>query len=235
MDHPGPNLSVRSPETAYRTARGLAQFVKEDASAMIAVDDIDPLEAMARYAAGDASAFPIVHDHVAPIVHAVLRRHLSDRELVQDGMQATFMRAHRARASFRAEQGIGAIRPWFATLARRVALDMLRGRGRAQQRIARAHREMDWLDQRRAADRPDERWEAFQQEQQAQRVLGDLMQRLPSSQREVLHMHVVLGETFTSMAARLGTSATNLRVRAHRARTAIRRMAEASPASKSTG
>src|SRR6185503_416963 len=57
-------------------------------------------EAMDRYADGDASAFPILYDAVAPRIEGLVRRRTSDASRIDDIVQQTFERIHRARGTF---------------------------------------------------------------------------------------------------------------------------------------
>jgi RNA polymerase sigma-70 factor (ECF subfamily) len=55
---------------------------------------------MTRYADGDASAFPILYDAIAPRIDGLVRRRIRDSSRVDDIVQQTFERIHRARGTF---------------------------------------------------------------------------------------------------------------------------------------
>lgn len=187
----------------------------------------DAAAAMARYAGGDASAFSEVYAHVNGLVRTVVSRYLSDPAAIEDAVQNTFLRAHRARGTFRAESPVGAMRAWYAAMARHVALDELRRSMRASQRVDRATRETEWLaGDRIATEQPDEVFEDEESRAVERRRLEQLLDRLPAHQREVVRRHNLNGESFARMSEHLGTSRGNLRVRAHRARMALRRLVE---------
>src|SRR3954454_22957142 len=57
-------------------------------------------EAMDRYADGDASAFPILYDAIAPRIEGLVRRRTRDASRIDDIVQQTFERIHRARGTF---------------------------------------------------------------------------------------------------------------------------------------
>src|SRR3954454_10789965 len=57
-------------------------------------------EAMSRYADGDASAFPILYDSLAPRIEGLVRRRSLDPSRIDDIVQQTFERIHRARGTF---------------------------------------------------------------------------------------------------------------------------------------
>jgi RNA polymerase sigma-70 factor (ECF subfamily) len=78
---------------------------------------------MSRYARGDAEAFAIVYDAVAPRLEGYLRRHLRGSAQVEDIIQQTFMQMHDKRGTFNA----GAeVLPWAFSIARNFMIDMLR-------------------------------------------------------------------------------------------------------------
>src|SRR6476660_1748071 len=56
-------------------------------------------EAMNRYADGDASAFPILYDAIAPRIEGLVRRRTRDASRIDDVVQQTFERIHRARGT----------------------------------------------------------------------------------------------------------------------------------------
>ena len=62
----------------------------------------DPVanEAMDRYADGDASAFPVLYNAIAPRIEGLVRRRTRDASRIDDIVQQTFERIHRARGTF---------------------------------------------------------------------------------------------------------------------------------------
>src|SRR6185436_18879229 len=57
-------------------------------------------DAMARYADGDESAFAVLHDTIAPRIEGLVRRRTRDPSRIDDIVQQTFERIHRARSTF---------------------------------------------------------------------------------------------------------------------------------------
>ncbi|HVY46222.1 MAG TPA: sigma factor, partial [Minicystis sp.] len=78
---------------------------------------------MDRYAEGDAHAFSALHQGLYPRLHAYLTRMSGSPTLADDLVQETFLRMHRARASFVAG---GAVIPWAYAIARNVHIDHTR-------------------------------------------------------------------------------------------------------------
>src|SRR5262245_3753481 len=78
-------------------------------------------DAMARYAAGDASAFPALYDAIAPRIEGFVRRRIRDPWRIDDIVQQTFERIHRARGSF--IRGSDVI-SWAFKIARNLCVDL---------------------------------------------------------------------------------------------------------------
>src|SRR6185437_3338258 len=78
-------------------------------------------EAMDRYADGDASAFLILHDEIAPRIEGFVRRRTRDVSRIDDIVQQTFERIHRARGTF--VRGSDVL-SWAFKIARNLCLDL---------------------------------------------------------------------------------------------------------------
>src|SRR5689334_7805146 len=77
-----------------------------------------PLDlAMERYACGDTRVFTVLHAAIQPRLSAYLARMTGSRVLADDLVQETFLRLHRARATF--ARG-SAVLPWVYAIARNV-------------------------------------------------------------------------------------------------------------------
>src|SRR4051794_29483359 len=77
-------------------------------------------EAMDRYANGDASAFPILYDAIAPRIEGLVRRRTRDASRIDDIVQQTFERIHRARGTFIRGSDVLS---WAFKIARNLCLD----------------------------------------------------------------------------------------------------------------
>src|SRR6266478_3706354 len=95
---------------------------------------------MLEYAAGDLRAFELLFEQWAPRLHAFFRRSLGSAVDADDLLQATFLRVHRARRSFRS--GLP-LRGWLFTVAARLRIDELRRR----HRLANAEEALSWVDE----------------------------------------------------------------------------------------
>ena len=78
-------------------------------------------DAMDRYADGDASAFPILYDAIAPRIEGLVRRRTRDASRVDDIVQQTFERIHRARGTFIRGSDVLS---WAFKIARNLCLDL---------------------------------------------------------------------------------------------------------------
>ena len=78
-------------------------------------------EAMDRYADGDASAFPVLYDAIAPRIEGLVRRRTRDASRIDDIVQQTFERIHRARGTFIRGSDVLS---WAFKIARNLCLDL---------------------------------------------------------------------------------------------------------------
>jgi RNA polymerase sigma-70 factor (ECF subfamily) len=162
---------------------------------------------MARYAAGDEVAFQRLFALLAPRVRAFFLRSFSDATVADDLMQTTFLRLHRARASYREDLPL---KPWVFTIAASVRRDELRRRYRLPPHVGEPELEQA---ESTLAETPPENGAG---DDRTDAVRAAVM-RLPESQRVVLHLHCYEGLTFEQIGQALGTTCGAVRVRASRA------------------
>lgn len=161
----------------------------------------------------DPNAFRELYDRYVESVHGYFVRRTGDEHAAFDLTAETFAQAWLVRARFRDQAG-GSAAPWLFGIARNVLLMSLR-RGqlerRATQRLGLAER----LDTRYepASVVPNEHW--------ADRA-DELLDELPSDQREAVRLRVVQELAYEQVAAALGTTASAARVRVHRGLAALR-------------
>src|SRR5215831_6349614 len=77
-------------------------------------------DAMDRYANGDAAAFPILYDAIAGRLEGFVRRRTREPSRVDDLVQQTFERIHRARGTFIRGSDVLS---WAFKIARNLCLD----------------------------------------------------------------------------------------------------------------
>ena len=165
---------------------------------------------MERYALGDDRAFRQLHAALAPRIMALLIARGCDRALAQDLLQQTFLHVHQARASYRPK---GGVTPWVFSIARRVLVDYWRHS--RKQRLAQ---------EAFAADPPiDPEGQAIST-QLAQHVRLEFA-RLSAAQRGAFDLVRFQGLSLAEAAAALQTSVSGVKLRLHRADTALRNAA----------
>lgn len=155
---------------------------------------------VARFRAGDDSAFAALYQRHRPRVLAICLAVLGSHEDAQDAMQEVFASAARSLRRRPPDE----LRPWLARVARNAAIDMLRARqptcSAAEEPIAPA-----------AAD--------------GRLELRDLLaalRALPEQQRTALVMRELAGFSYSEIAATLGTDETAVNGLIARARLGLR-------------
>jgi RNA polymerase sigma-70 factor (ECF subfamily) len=164
---------------------------------------------MVRYVAGDVAAFRRLFELLSPRLHGFFLRSFSDPCVADDLTQNTFLKLHRARASYRPELPL---KPWVFTIAASVRRDELRRRYRLPPHVGESEIEHAEI----ANGSP-----ALREVESSSLPEGDevraAIERLPESQRVVLHLHTYEELTFQQIATILGTTPGAVRVRASRA------------------
>jgi RNA polymerase sigma factor (sigma-70 family) len=159
---------------------------------------------MLDYAAGDLRAFELLFQRWAPRLHAFFHRSLGNVVDADDLLQATFLRVHRARGSFRT--GLS-LRSWLFTVAARLRQDELRRR----RRFASAEKLLATADGEAGVPQDG------QADSERASVVRAALEQLPEAQRMVLHLHRYEKMTFSEIAQVLGTTEGAVKLRAFRA------------------
>jgi RNA polymerase sigma-70 factor (ECF subfamily) len=182
---------------------------------------------MDRYVDGDSRAFTALHEQLGPRLRGFLTKLVRDEATVDDLLQLTFLKAHLARERFCVLGGDadGAVQGWYFAIARNVALDHLRQRGRQDRRrvdLSRDEgRELELGDGEPALD---ERIAAIEQGEAIVEQVRYAIAQLPTNQREVVELHKLRGLSMAEVAARLQIREGAARVRAHRGYKALARL-----------
>jgi len=167
----------------------------------------------ARFRDGDPEAVREVYSAFGGLVYAVAHSILGERGLSEEATQQTFVKAWRSAGSV--DQGRD-LRPWLATIARRVSIDIYRREKR--QRAAHSIEAVP-------ADHPalvslpisaEDTYDVWE----VRRVVS----LLPRVEREVVRAHHFEGLTHEQIAARLGVPVGTVKSRSFRAH---RRLASA--------
>ena len=154
---------------------------------------------------GDEAAVRAVYRQYSGLVMAVAQRVLTDRGLAEEATQQTFLQAWRNASNF--EEG-REFAPWLVTIARRVAIDILR---RESRRPVIALNDADPSDAALIALPPSEEqaWEAGQ--------VRLAIDALPPDEREIVRLQHVQGHTHQEIADRLGIALGTVKSRSFRA------------------
>lgn len=153
------------------------------------------------HCAGDPSAFAELVRRWRIPLKRIMSGHCAPDE-AEDLVQSVFLHLHRARTDYRAGEPL---RPYLLTIAHNLRRDHVR---KNRRRSLLAPATDDAL--RPEAAPPSEAEDPLAEQLHA--ALG----RLPTAQREVIHMHWFDGLPFAAIAARLGASLSAVKVRAHR-------------------
>ncbi len=153
---------------------------------------------------GDERSYQLLLETLQPMVFRYARRRLSSDEAAQDVCQDVLLTVHRVRHTY--EPG-RPLEPWLFSIARTRLIDHLR----KVRRISAAEVMMDTLPE--VGDRAGET---------TAEAVFEILERLPTSQREAFAMLKLEGLTTEEAAERAGVSVSALKVRAHRAYNAIK-------------
>lgn len=171
--------------------------------------------AMDRHADGDDAAFGEVYDLLAPRLYGFFVRQTGDTARAEDLVQQTLLQIHAARLAY--ARGSDVL-PWAFCIGRRLLVD---GRRRTRREVL-----FDTAEQDAAA--LDSRVERFSvpegltlTRELAARAEQEL-ERMPASHREAYMLVRHEGLSVAQAAAVLGTTATAIKLRAHRAYEALR-------------
>jgi RNA polymerase sigma-70 factor (ECF subfamily) len=169
-------------------------------------------EAMDRYAAGDAAAFAVLYDALAPRLWNMLCRRVRDPDRAADLLQETMLRIHRARGAFLPGS---AVAPWAFAIATRVALNDSRRSKRKPPASASPVESLSAPDQDPGPE------QLLASKEIVQRLSIDVA-RLSPALRAIFNLVRGRGFTVPQAAQRLGISVTAAKVRLHRASTLLR-------------
>ena len=165
---------------------------------------------MVAYQAGRVEAFDALYVALAPELRAYLFALCRDAARAEDLVQETFLRLHRARATY--QPGLP-LRPWVRGIARRVHLmdrrAALRRTRREDAAAADASLSLAAID--RSGERSGER-----------RRLERALAGVPIDGRRPFLLHHLFGFSFAEIAARLGIQPGAAKVRSSRARLRLR-------------
>jgi RNA polymerase sigma-70 factor (ECF subfamily) len=161
---------------------------------------------MARAQDGDRESCQALFDDIGPSLTYFLRRRIADPYELEDVYQEVFMAIFEARHTYQPGRPF---EPWLFAIARNIAVDYSR------RRWSRSHwEELVGVPPEQLADTSNA----------AAPQLEAVLAKLPLDQREAFSMLKLDGLSLQAAATRAGVSIGALKVRAHRAYKAVRRL-----------
>ena len=160
----------------------------------------DDAELAQRFAAGEEEAVTAVYRRYAGPILTVAMGTLGRRDLADEAVQTTMLKAWRAAGSFDTSRELA---PWLYAIARRVAIDIYRRESRV------AASELGDNDVAVVPLSFERTWEAWE----VRTALG----KLPPDEREVARLSHLVGMTHQQIAGHLGVPLGTVKSRSSRA------------------
>ncbi len=172
---------------------------------------------------GDSAAFAELASRHRGRVERICQRFFSDAEQVRDLAQETFIHAYGGLKGYRAEITFAA---WLRAIATNLCYDELRRRRRRPEELVAdfTAAEANWLGLVNTAT-PEELVEAAQERRDARELAEKLLATLRPEDRLVLTLQNGEDMSVSEIAAIVGWSEAKVKIRAFRARQALRRQA----------
>lgn len=167
---------------------------------------------MSAAQAGDRVAYTQLLRQITPFIRALLRRHCSHREDIEEMVQDTLLTLHRVRQTYDPRRPFS---PWLGAIATRRGIDGLRRRSR----VAR-HETSEEPQVYETFSDPDANNDI--EALRARDEVAELLQRLPARQREALEALKLREMSLAEASAASGQSVAALKVNTHRALKALR-------------
>jgi RNA polymerase sigma-70 factor (ECF subfamily) len=161
---------------------------------------MDDTELNTRFRLGDESAVRAVYARYGGAMFAVAMSMLGNRDLAAECVQQSFVKAWRSSQSFDPEREL---RPWLATITRRVAIDIYRREARTRSEPR------DEIDDTVVPIAFERTWEAFE--------VRAALDQLPPDEREVMRLAHFEGFTHSEIATALGVPIGTIKSRSSRA------------------
>ncbi len=184
------------------------------------MDEPTDRDLASRAAAGDATAFEVLVERWQGRVFRLAHRFFRHPSEAEDVAQEVFLKAWLSMSSYRAE---APFEHWVMRITTRTCLDELRQRRRRPETspISVDDESGHWLDSVLVSAAS-----AVAEVDEARRMAADLLERLPAKDRLVLVLMDLEGMSAADTAAATGSTRAAVKIRAMRARRALRQLAE---------
>lgn len=164
---------------------------------------------MQAYVGGDASSFNELYNRTAPEVRAYARRRTRRPADVEDVVQTTYAKLHRARTSYR--QGMP-VMPWIMTIVRHSVYDGWRRNTRRREVLA--------FD----GSLPEVANDGLHAYAEQLNALEHALSELPAAQRKAFELTRLQELSGDEASEQLGTTRTGVKLRVHRAHKTLERL-----------
>lgn len=170
---------------------------------------------IARVRSGDQHAFQLIFDRYSRPIISFIYDITNDRELSEELMQETFVRAYKNLGTLR---GDAKLSTWLFGIAKNVARESLRFRQRASRKVE--------LDDESVRELRDEKLPPDDSliNKELNGVIRDALSRLDDDKRLVFSLKVFQQQSYEEIAAITGFSIAKLKTDLHRARLEMRRL-----------
>src|SRR6266436_5154468 len=181
-------------------------------------------ELIAEVLDGRTAAFAELASRYRGKVDRLCQRFFADREMVRDLAQESFIRAFAGLSTYRAEMPFGG---WLRAVVANVCYDELRRRQRKPEELVAdfAAAEYNWV-QLVSEATPEEIVGAAEQRQEAHDLAHRLLDALRPEDRTIMILKETEELSVSEIAQTLGWSEAKVKIRAFRARQALRKQAE---------
>src|SRR5436305_5793537 len=170
---------------------------------------------IARTRAGDREAFQLIFERYSRPVISFIYDMVGERELAEELMQETFVRAYRNLAALREDARLST---WLFGIAKNVARESLRSRQKLSRKVELDDESVKEL--RDEKPKPDD----FLINKELNGVIRDALARLDEDKRMVFALKIFQQQSYEEIAAITGFSIAKLKTDLHRARTEMRRL-----------
>jgi len=167
---------------------------------------------MQRAQDGDRDAYRCLLEDITPYLRALAARHLGNPSDIEDAVQDILLTLHAVRHTYDPARPFG---PWLVAIAHRRIVDRLRRQARCNARETPFDADDDTL-------LPSET--NLQEDALDRRRLREVIERLPTGQREAIRMLKLEEMSLQEAAAASGTSIAALKVATHRALKNLRKL-----------
>jgi len=187
------------------------------------IDEFDDFDIIRIIIAGDVNAFEILINRYQGHVFSIVRKHIPTAQ-AEEVAHDVFVRAYQGLGGYSKKSGF---KQWLAGIAVRTCYDFWREKYRVKEvpmsQLSDAHRE--WIENA-ISDSSGQSYEEGDRHARALEILDVVLARMSAADRMVLSLTYLEGYTHKEAAGLLGLSIANVKIRAHRARKKLHKIAD---------